>query len=94
MESLETPLDAAIRETHEEAGLRLDPSESSLIGTLYLERGELQYSFHIFRYRFQHQPQLDVCLLEHTEAKWLTLDEAHALPLIDGGKAVIEFCYE
>ena len=88
----ESRLEGAKRELHEECGIALLPENLSHLITLYMSFPTYQYDFSIYHCIFQHKPPLHLDLVEHTEAKWCTLAEAYALPLIHGGAKVLELC--
>lgn len=84
-----------IREIHEEAGLDINDENLNFIGSLYCrvlsDEQPVEYIFHIFQKDFKFLPTLNIGLDEHLEAKWTTVDEALSLPLIVGGKEVLEY---
>lgn len=86
----EDPLITAIRETEEEAGLKLAASQLEKVGNLYFRIPEADYMFHIYHYRFLTLPTLQLKLDEHTEFKWVTLSEALELTLMFGGIDIIK----
>lgn len=102
MEQGEDPLKAVLREIHEEAGFTPQPQSVHLLGTLYKQLFASQedvvtgkrgmcFTFHMFRTKLPALPKLCLSLEENTEAKWVTLQEAHQLPLIAGAEEVLEF---
>lgn len=90
----ETARMTAIREIKEEVGFDIDCIDLENIGALYGRLPHLDYVFHMFLKVFKTQPVIDLGLEEHLEARWATLEEALALPLIIGGKEAIEFYRE
>ena len=62
--------------------------------TLYIELPEYQYDFSIYQCIFKIEPTLRLDLREHTEALWLTHQEALKLPLIHGGEKILEYCLQ
>lgn len=102
MEQGEDPLKAVLREIYEEVGFAPQPKAVHLLGTLYKQLFSSQeetktgqpgvcFTFHMFRTRLHTLPPLCLSLEENTEAKWVTLHEAHQLPLIAGAEEVLEF---
>jgi 8-oxo-dGTP pyrophosphatase MutT (NUDIX family) len=85
----ETPCQGAVREVFEETGILMNPDELHVIDALYL-RSDQNYVFHRFYKRFANLPAINLGLAEHTQAKWVTISEALALPLIRGGREALE----
>lgn len=94
IEEGESPLDAAIRETFEEAGIALREENMQDFGVIYFEKEGFKFPFHIYGYNFLEMPSLSIGLDESTEGRWVTLEEALHLPLIRGGDYVLNFCHE
>ncbi|QVL57224.1 MAG: NUDIX hydrolase [Simkaniaceae bacterium] len=90
----ESRLEGAKRELHEECGIDLLPKNLSLLMTLYMEFPDYQYDFSIYNCTFKVEPPLDLDLREHTEALWLSHQEALKLPLIHGGARILEYCLQ
>ena len=89
LEPGETPRQGAAREVFEEAGILITPDELHAIDALYF-RSEQDYIFHRFYKRFANLPAIDLELTEHIQARWATISEALALPLIKGGREALE----
>lgn len=102
MEGNEEVRDCVVREIQEEAGLNIDEDDLKRIGALYCSipnegpngNAPLKYVFHLFQKTFKFAPILNLGLEEHTDAKWVSLDEAFKLPLIVGGKEALELYVE
>jgi len=98
MELNESTRECAIRETHEEAGVDIDDDELKFMGTLYcsVPNGDTPFSyvFHLFQKILKALPVLSIGLEEHMEGSWFTLEEAYNLPLINGGKEVLDYYAE
>lgn len=98
MEQGESIRDCAIREIHEEAGVDIDDETLTFLGSLYCtvsnEDEPFNFIFHLYKITFDILPTLNIGLSEHLEAGWFTLDEAYALPLINGGKEVLDYFSE
>lgn len=94
MENHEDIKTCVIREIHEEVGLDIN-DDLNFIGSIYCrieqENFPLEYIFHLFQKTFKSLPVLNIGLDEHLEAKWATMDEAFSLPLMLGGKEVLEY---
>ena len=91
IEEGEDPRQAAIREVEEEVGIKLDPKKLQEVVKSYLDVDGLRYVFHAFRVRLDKSPQIRLEPQAHTEAKWLTVDEALKLPLIVGGGEILKY---
>ena len=94
LEPGESARDAAVREVFEEVGILIDPRELIEIGQHYIRLNSVDYVFHAFEKKFSTMPSLVIDPNAHIEAKWVTLDGALKLPLIIGGKEVIEMYRE
>jgi len=90
IEKRETPEQAAIRETREETGLDLT-GRVRFTKTVYI-RSEIDFVWHMYQAEFRNQPIVTISA-EHSAYKWLTLQEASALPLIPGELECIELVY-
>ena len=91
IEAREGPLQAAVREVEEEVGIKLDPEKLQEVVKAYLDVDGLRYVFHAFRVRLEKPPQIALEPEAHTEAKWLTVEEALKLPLISGGGEILKY---
>ena len=89
IEAGEKPRQAAVREVEEEVGITLNPEKLEDVATVYLEAGGLRYTFYAFRVGLEKAPRIQLAPQEHTEAKWLTVEEALNLPLIIGGAEIL-----
>ena len=94
LEEGESRIEGARRELHEEVGIDLVPQNLSHFLTFYLDRGDLQYDFTVYHCSFNEKPPLEIHLIEHTEARWVTHDEVSKLPLIHGGDKVLDYCLQ
>ncbi|HEX2579546.1 MAG TPA: NUDIX hydrolase [Rhabdochlamydiaceae bacterium] len=90
LEAGEDPLRAAVREVKEEVGITLNPEKLEHVATVYLEADGLHYTFHAFRVGLEKAPRIELEPQEHTEAKWLSVEEALKLPLIIGGAEILK----
>ncbi len=91
IEAGEEPSQAAAREVEEEVGIKLDYKKLQEVVKIYLEVDGLRYVFHAFRVRLDKAPQIRLEPQAHTEAKWLTVEEALKLPLIVGGEEILKY---
>ena len=72
----ETPLDAALRELHEEVGLRCEASELRYVGEIVDVTGYAEDHAHFFELRCDAEPSPQVDGREVVWAGFLTVDEA------------------
>ncbi len=91
IEEGEDPRQAAVREVEEEVGIKLDPVTLQEVVKIYLEVDGLSYVFYAFRVRLDKAPQIKLEPQAHTEARWLTVEEALKLPLIIGGGEILKY---
>ncbi len=91
IEAGEDPRTAAVREVAEEVGIELDPEKLQEVVKAYLEVKDVRYIFHAFRVRLEKIPTISLEPDAHTEAKWLTAEEALKLPLIVGGGEILKY---
>ncbi len=93
IEPNENPLQAALRELAEEAGVIAVKESLKRVGSLYIRRPEVDFIFHLFFLPLQEMPLLQVAPDEHIEAAWVNFQEGIKLPLISGGREVLEYFY-
>jgi len=85
LESDEAPLEGAIRELFEETSIWIDPSQMQSLGSLYIRKPEIDYTYHLFRVKIIAKPK--VCLSsEHQNYRWASLEEMEEMPIMIGGK--------
>lgn len=92
LEKGETPLTTAVRELTEETGIIVSPEELTHLGTLFNRIGSYDYIFEIFFKEFPDYPKVNLKLDEHHGFCWATHEESLKLPLIHGGKEVMQYC--
>ncbi len=90
VEKGEDPRSAAVREVYEEVGIRMDSNELKEVGKLYIRLESIDYIFYTFHNRLEKAPRIRLETEAHLEARWVTVDEALKLPLIIGGKEVMQ----
>ena len=93
VESNESPLDAAIRELHEEAGVRSSPSEIKKITSFFVRRPEFDFIFHMYYLPLLEMPILNISPVEHIDSCWVNLQDGLKLPLISGGSEALEYFF-
>lgn len=91
LEKGETPEQAAARELSEETGISLErPSQVQYVGVLYIRKPTVDYVYHLLRVQVDQMP--DVCLSnEHEGYKWASLKDLEEMPLMTGGKEMLEY---
>lgn len=89
LEPGETPHQAVIREVFEEVGLDISSGVHE-IGKLYIQLPHISYVYYMFYKKYQALPEIALSD-EHTEARWVTHEEALKLPLIAGGIEALEY---
>lgn len=89
LEPGESPLQALLREVHEEIGLTLEEKNVEFITTLFIRLPWVEYAYHMFSSSLKTFPRLNLALDEHTESRWVTFKEALDLPLILGAETAL-----
>lgn len=88
----EDPLKGAQRELHEETGIFIPLEQLTPLHIFYIKREGLFIEFHIFKSYLKTKPSINLKLDENIAATWSSHDEALLLPLIGGGKEILDFC--
>ena len=91
LEKGESRVEGAKRELHEETGIELLPKNLSHFLTFYIQKEDYKYDFVVYQCTFRSKPPFKLNQ-EHSEGRWVTFDEAFALPLIHGGKQILDSC--
>lgn len=90
LEKGEDPRTAAVREVQEEVGIQLKPDDLHEVVKLYIRLDNVDYVFTAFRVRLLKAPKVKLDFDAHVEARWVTIEEALKLPLILGGKEILQ----
>lgn len=82
-----------LRELEEETGLRLDSADVQFLNTLYdrFEDVRLDFVWHVYRARLATKPLVTIKLDEHKDFRWVRIDKALELPLIEDLDACMQF---
>ena len=86
--------ETVIREIQEEAGIALVHSQLEHKGTVFIRYPEVDFIYHMFEHVLDSFPSLLMMSEEHTDYRWITLEEAITLPLIRGEEECIYLAYE
>lgn len=92
VEKNEDPQLGAQREIHEETGIFIPIENLVPLHIFYIKRGKIFIEFHIYKSFFQNRPEVNLKLDENTDAIWSSHEEAITLPLLGGGKEILDFC--
>lgn len=81
----ETAHQAVVREIKEETGIDLENESLTYIGKVYIRLPDIDFIYHMFAHKLQNIPaEIPIDPKEHTEYRWITLQESLKLPLIRG----------
>lgn len=86
----ENPAQAALREFHEESGIKVADTDLKFIKTVYERKPERDFVMNLYYTEIKGQPEVVVNPEEHSEFKWVTPDEAKQLPLLEDGAETID----
>ncbi len=81
--------EAAVRELKEETGISVSVEELQTIPTLYMERNNFCYGFHMFYVRLHDQPEIHLATAENQNYAWLYPQEAYSWPLMKGAPSAL-----
>lgn len=90
----ETALEAIIREVLEETGIALQSSKIRDCKVVYFRHPTIDFTYHMFEYTLESSPKVQIQKDEHSDFRFLTLQEAlESLPLIPGEAECIDIVY-
>lgn len=92
-EGKEIPIDTLLREVEEEVGVKLKKSCVKEITTLFVNHPDLDFCYHIFYSHLNEKPKITLDLKEHSEARWVTFNDAIKLDLIGGAEETFIYCF-
>jgi len=78
----ESPLECMAREIKEETGLIIPPPKIISISQVYVRYPDCDFKYHIFHTTLDRQRKIIINPQEHKDFKWVSPEEALALPLI------------
>ncbi len=90
VEEGESPIECIVRELQEEIGHSAPEGLVKTMWPLYFipREGKL-FVFHLFYYQIHTAIEVELCS-EHTDFKWVEVEEGYALPLVPGGKEMLD----
>ena len=91
LEKNELPIDGLIREIHEETKILLNKNSVFLIENFYVQRKEMHFIYRMYRSTLTSAPVINLSLDENTLFKWVTVEEALQMDLIQCGIEVISY---
>lgn len=94
LENDETPKSALMREMQEELDINPDPSNLSFIQSVYLDRKDIQYKLHLFKWELQRLPKITLNPKEHTAFIWHPLEQVDHLNLLAGQIEAFKLVYK
>ena len=94
IEKGETAINAALREIFEETGLIVLPKDLKKLGTVHIQLDDLKVIYPTFFLCVDEPFPVVLDLNEHTDYKWVTLDECREMNLIQGFHQILDEVYE
>lgn len=92
VEKNELFIDALVREIYEETTIALDKKSLKLMTSLFIAT-LCNYEFHMFTVEYSDFPKVSLNS-ENSDYRWVTLEEAFAMPLVEGGLEALQIAYE
>jgi len=89
----ETAEETVIREIQEETGIEMQKQCLSYFGKVYISHSTGDLVFHVFEYNLLGSPQVKFNPGEHTDYRWVTLQESLEMSLIPGEDELIKLAY-
>lgn len=93
----ESPLDAVIREIHEETHFDISQDKIDYFGEVYIKspKGDKDLTFHMFRCKASEQPGgVKISFKEHKGFTWVTPEDALQMNLMADEDACIKLMYD
>jgi 8-oxo-dGTP diphosphatase len=89
----DTPESAVLREIQEETGIQLHNQPIKYFGKVYIRYPKIDFIYHMFEHKTAIYPEVVISAQEHSEFRWITLEQALELTLIPGEDECIDLCY-
>ncbi len=90
----ESQLDALMRETDEEIGIKFNEKELKYFESYYVRYPEFDYMYHVYSITLSEKPVLNLNLEEHKDYCWITPTEALKLNLIQDEDSCIKWFFK
>ena len=90
VEPKETIHEAILRETKEETGISLSHHEVDYCGQTWMRLPHADYIFHLYKADLNKEPKIHLSEKEHEAFRFVTVEEARSLPLIEGAQTVLD----
>jgi 8-oxo-dGTP pyrophosphatase MutT (NUDIX family) len=91
-ENHETHEQTAARELMEETSIKVCLDDLIIISPFCIESTHNKVIFHAYGVKFKELPKVEILLEESIEYRWTNFSELHDIPLIKGGKEILEAC--
>lgn len=86
---------AVLREVQEETGIVMEEARIELAHTFFVRTdNNKDIVYHLHRSSFDQLPDVVLSPLEHTEYRWVSVDEAFVLPLVHDMEECLKCVYE
>lgn len=90
----EEPNSASIREVGEETGLITLKNEFKYLGKVYVRYPNYDFIYHLFQLKLDQEEKIKIDLNEHKDFRWVSVEEALKMPLIQDLDRCIKMCYK
>ncbi len=90
----EKPKEAAVREIFEETGLIVKPNDLEDIGVVRIELENLHVTYPTFKLQIAEPFSVVLDPTEHSDCRWVTLEECYEMNLIEGFRQILEEVYK
>lgn len=88
----ETPEQALLRELFEETGMGLSKEDQiHYLGPLFVRNPKVDFVYHPFKVNLKNAPSQITLSDEHSSYRWVSIEDAKKLRLIDGAEEALDF---